>query len=124
MRLAISAVILGSFMAQAAAADITIESFHPRIVPAEVAFLKHDVVDAVTCLRSGGGKCGFVNDELSSLGRDEIVRLASVPAHAEFTASPEAVHIIFRQSNGSASAVIVYLRTERGLERSGAVLAS
>jgi len=112
------------FIAHATAADVAIESFHARIAPAEVAFLKHDVVDAVTCLRAGGGDCGFANDELSPLGRDEVVRLTSVPAHAEFTASPDTVHIIFRQLNGSASAVLVYRRTDRGLERSGAVIGS
>ena len=124
MRLVVSAILFSSFMAHAAAADITIASFHGRITPVEVAFLKHDVVDAVTCLRAGTGKCGFANDELSRLGREEVVRLASVPGHAEYTASPDAVHIIFRQPNGSESAVLVYLRTERGLERSSAVIAS
>ena len=124
MRLLISAVLLSSLIAHAAAANTSIESVDPRIGPVEVAFLKQDVAEVVECLSAAAGNCGFAKNELSSLGRDEVVRLTSVPAHAEFTSGPDTVHVIFRQPNGAASAVVMYLRTERGLERSSAVIAS
>ena len=119
-------LILASFSASAAA-PFKPGWVHPRVVPAELAFLKGDVPMLTACLQAASGDCGLKENDFAGFTPDRLrALLASGATRIEFTEAPDMVHVKFAMTEREGEveqAVLVYARTEQGLKRQTAALA-